>query len=132
RHSQAYGVLWQVRAGAGLQASFRSGQTFLTWKQSEGSEVSYRIYRAANPIHTAQDLSAARLLATVDSHSSLDLMACVNRLELSNTRPPREYQLRRRVYFIIREGEPPLSPSTGLYVYTAQANETAYYAVVSS
>src|SRR5262249_36883323 len=47
------------------------------------------------------------------------------------TKPPEEYVIPKRVYFVIREGDAPLTPDTGLFVYTAKAGQTAYYAVTS-
>jgi S-formylglutathione hydrolase len=114
-----------------LRAEFRAGQTFLTWRQVEGEQVRYRIYRSATPIAKAEDLSPEHLVAEVHDHTSLNLMASIDRIALSNTRPPNQYVIPNRVYFVIKEGEPPLSPTMGLFVYTARSDETAYYAVTA-
>jgi hypothetical protein len=100
-------------------AFFRSGQTFLTWPQIPLEGVRYRIYRSGVPI------------ATVHDRTSLNLMASINRLQLSNTRPPAGYEIPERVYFVTREGAAPLDPQTGLFVYTAKAQEEPEYQVAA-
>jgi hypothetical protein len=102
---------------AGVAAFVHSGQTFLTWHQSEDPAARYDIHRNG------------RRIATVGAHTSLNVMASVDRLKLSATRPPNVYELPERIYFVIREGEPPLNPTTGLFVYTAKEDAEATYAV---
>jgi poly(3-hydroxybutyrate) depolymerase len=109
-----------------MRATFQHGQTFVTWKQPAGAANSYRVYRSNRPISTlAPDL----LVAEVDGNSSLNLMASINRLELSKVRAPDSYVVPRRVQYVIRDGEPPLETTTGLFVHTAKTTETVFYAV---
>lgn len=120
----------QPQASA-LRAEFRAGQVFLTWRQISGERVRYRIYRSFKPIAGAEDLAPERLIAEVSDHTALNLMASIDRIALSNTRAPQEYQIPEREYFVVEEAKPPLSPNTGLFVYTAHADETAFYAVTA-
>ena len=100
-----------------VSAFFRSGQTFVTWTQPPAEGAQYAIFRNGDRI------------AVVTDHTSLNLMASIDRLKLSNTRAPAEYEIPNRTYFVVREGDPPLDAKTGLFVYTAKANEEAEYSV---
>lgn len=121
----------EPRQATSILADFRSGQTFLTWQQTVGEGVRYRIYRSGQPFTVAEELTPQRLVGEVHDHTSLNLMASIDRVALSNTPRPQEYKIPQRVYFVVREGQPPLTPSTGLYVYTAKSDETAFYAVTA-
>lgn len=113
-------LLGGARLDAGvsdLAAFFSAGQTFVTWTQPEDSAAHYDVYRNG------------RKLATVGAHTSLNIMANVDRLKLSNTRAPAVYELPQRTYFVIRENQPPLDARTGLYVHTAKKEEEAVYVV---
>ena len=115
---------------SGLRAEFRHGQTFLTWREPEPS-ASYRVYRATKPFTAVEQLTDAALLATVREHSSLNLMVSIDRMALS--RVPREdaYVIPQRHFFVIADGAAPLDDATGLFVHTAKADETAFYAVTA-
>jgi hypothetical protein len=115
---------------AGLRASFRAGQTFLTWQEA-GPAATYRVYRSSRPIASPEQLTEAALLAGVHEHTSLNLMASINRLDLSRVPRGEAYRMPERRHFVVTDGGTPLSEDTGLYVHTARAAETAYYAVTA-
>ena len=108
--------LWAA-TGVDLTAEFRFGQTFITWQQANDPQQHYDIYRNDEK------------LATVSAHTGLNVLAVVDRMKLSNTRPPEVYELPERRTFIIRDGAAPLAPGQGLFVHTAKAEEEAEYAV---
>lgn len=112
-----------------LQGFFRSGQTFLTWQEVAGTDNSYKVYRSTSPIASPADLTSDKLVATLTDWTSLNLMASINRVALSNSSGP--YTIPLRKYLVITEGQPALADTTGLFVYTAKADETAYYAVTA-
>ena len=100
-----------------LTAEFRAGQTFVTWRQADAPGQRYDIHRNGEK------------LATVGAHTALNVMATVDRMKLSNTRPPESYELPERRYFVVRDGRPPLASNQGLFVHTARKAEEAEYAV---
>lgn len=100
-----------------LAAEFRAGQTFVTWRQTGDSAQRYDIHR--NGVK----------LATVGSHTALNVLAVVDRMKLSNTRAPDVYELPERRTFVIRDGGAPLAEDHGLFVHTAKAEEDAEFAV---
>lgn len=112
-----------------VMAAFRNGQTFVTWQEVAQPNVSYRIYRSRRPFETADQLNDKTLLATVNDYTSLNLMASVNRMKFSKIVPPEPYRLEARINYVIEAGQPPLTDSTGLFVYTAKENSASYYAV---
>jgi hypothetical protein len=119
-----------------LRATVRAGQTFLTWRElppapEQGCWVRYRVHRALRPFTTSQDLSASRVVAEVGPHAGLNLMASIDRMALSQTPAEATYTAPRWVMFTIDERDGPLPPGTGLFVTTAHAAETAYYAVTA-
>jgi hypothetical protein len=114
-----------------LKGEFRAGQTFLTWREVAGEGVSYKIYRKAEPFQGAHPLVGANCIGEAGASSSLNVMASIDRLALSQTKPGELYEIPERVYFIIKEGEAPLPDNSGLFVYTAKRREGAYYAVTA-
>lgn len=114
----------------GLRAVFRNGQTFLTWREATPA-ASYRVYRSTQPFMSVEQLTDGALIATVHEHSSLNLMASINRLALSRVPRDQAYAIPERRYFVISDGAAPLDDATGLYVHTAHADEIAYYAVTA-
>jgi hypothetical protein len=124
-----------VAAAEPLQATqarafFNEGQTFLTWTEA-GPEAQYRIYRSITPFVSSDQLTDAALVATVHAHSSLNLMASVNRMDLSRVPAAEAYRIPAKKFFIIKAGDVPLTDETGLYVHTAKNKETAFYAVTA-
>jgi len=111
-----------------LQAKFRDGQTFLTWKEVGGEHNKYRIYRSSTPIASADQLTTDSLVVQVGEFTSLNLMASIKRIDLNANR---EYEMPRKVFFIIEDGAEPLAEDDGLFVYTAKKDEPAYYAVTA-
>lgn len=108
-------------AASGIQAFHRSGQTFITWNEDNAvTGERYHVYRSSSPI-TTSTLSGAQLLTSrwgpLDEHTSVNI----------NAAPDTEVP----AHFVIRDSEPPLSPDTGLFVYTTPVGESGswYYAV---
>ena len=113
-----------------LRAEFRHGQTFLTWHEPSPT-ANYRVYRSTQPFTGANQLTEDTLVATVREHSSLNLMASINRLDLSKVPRTEAYAISRRNYFVVADGAVPLGDDTGLLVLTAYRDEPAYYAVTA-
>lgn len=113
-----------------VRVAFRNGQTFLTWREASAT-ATYRVYRSTEPFTSPEQLNDATLLATVHEHSSVNLMASINRLALSRVPRAETYAIPERNYFVIADGAAPLDEATGLYVHTAKAEERAYYAVTA-
>jgi dienelactone hydrolase len=135
RHLPALGALAVAVHAAPEQVSqvhafFREGQTFLTWDEP-APDAQYRVYRSTQPFTSPHQLAETALVATVHEHSSLNLMASINRLALSRVPAGQEYRMPERKNFVIVPGEAPLGESTGLHVYTAKKDETAYYVVTA-
>jgi pimeloyl-ACP methyl ester carboxylesterase len=122
---------------AGVSAAHRDGQTFVTWREAgpspepqltmgaletwrrnlvDSAQIRYRVYRAARPI---ERLSDATLMAEVSPASGWNL-------GYYGYNAPADAEARR---FVIKEGESPLAPGTGLFVHNATAETAAYYAV---
>jgi len=117
-----------------LTATFRSGQTFITWRETGDDLARYRIYRSATPILQSSDLTPERLVGEVGSQTALNLSASMDLFELHarlRGNPNSKYELPRRIYYKIDEKAGALSPGTGLFVYTAKSNEKAWYAVTA-
>lgn len=119
----------QSNQAADLKAFFRDGQTFLTWREATGENTQYRIYRSTSPISSIEGLTSDSLVAQVGDYTSLNLMASINRMALSNTRGM--YKIPERKYYVIEEEKAPLSDDTGLFVSTARKDEVAHYAVTA-
>lgn len=108
-----------VTSNGALSAFHRSGQTFLTWRETSARD-SYHVYRHTQPI-TRDNLASARRLT--EKWGPLDRDTSVN--THGSQHVPR--------HFVINDLEEPLSDSTGLFVYTTQPDDAprAYYAVTS-
>jgi len=104
----------------GLEVFYRSGQTFITWKEIpyEGIfyDMRYRVYRALFPIN-ADNLNDAELIADVDQQSGF------------NAR--RSEVLGEHFNYIIHDDAEPLTDDTGLFVHTVHNEGQFYYAVTS-
>ncbi len=99
---------------ADLRATFASGQTFLTWEEVPGADISYSVYRrVGGPI---VDVSEGVLISEVRSGSSLNRRASQAQNDTLYYRIPPSRDL---------------TASRGLLVWTALAEEEAYYAVTA-
>ncbi|TAL67108.1 MAG: DNRLRE domain-containing protein [Bacteroidetes bacterium] len=98
-----------------VQAQYKDGQTFVTWKEIEGdsAEIKYRIYRHSDRI-TVENFGYAALLAEVSQGSANFPQLAENNGRLSTP---------------FSSG--PLPDSSGLYVYTDESSGNFYYAVTS-
>lgn len=92
-----------------LKATFRKGQTFITFKQLPDTRVTYNVYRSNSPIATTAGLHA---VATLEPDSG------TNRYTGKG--------------FIIEDLGAALSATTGLLVYTPKESGAFYYAVTNS
>lgn len=100
----------------GLEAFFRSGQTFITWELVDDEGISYNVYRSEDPIMSAADLLRAnKLWEVADS-------AVINARKTIST---------DTLYTYCIEDLSPLPYSKGLYVHTAETAGEFYYAVTS-
>lgn len=130
-----------------LRAWHSDGQTFLTWTQggaaaadrtlppegatvadlrearsraATGPEIRYRIYRSVSPI-APETVGEAELLDEVDGFTAWND-------EFHGAEPRPESPVLRRV---VRDGERPVPPGTGIYVHQAAAEGRAWYAVTA-
>ena len=123
-----------VSQASGLKAFCRSGQTFITWQETGDSTVRYRIYRSSAPITDLSALGADQQVAEVSAGTSLNLSASIDINEINHAQRQNrnyEYEIPKRYYYVIDEKAGPLSPTTGLFVYTDKKDEPAYYAVTA-
>jgi hypothetical protein len=118
-----------------LKAVHREGQTFLTWQEADSPttdealtipafkalmkewtpKVAYRIYRSDKPIASVQGLTAV---------GETGPLSCWNNAfpdAQGHTFKPTDPMTR----FVIAEGQPPLTLSTGLYVHNPATAELA-------
>ncbi len=125
----------------GIEVWHRAGQTFITWREhdppiTEGTvtfarwkellaqlaqakhEIRYRIYRSAEPI-TAKTIARAELVDEVGP------LTCWNP-EFYGVYPKKEQTVPR---YVVRDGQAPVAPGTGIYVRTCRKPGKAYYAV---
>ena len=119
---------------SGLKAFYRSGQTFVTWEETGDPTVRYRIYRSSAPITDLSTLGADQRVAEVSAGTSLNLSASININDINRaqrTNRNYQYEIPKRYYYVIDEKAGPLSPTTGLFVYTDKKDEPAYYAVTA-
>lgn len=101
-----------------LDAFHQHGQTFVTWTEVFDPGVRYRVYRDTQAIRSVSDLGRAEFLGEVDSESSYNL--------------GRSLATNRDRYWVIREGDEPLSRFRGLFVHTPlEDTQAAHYAVTS-
>ena len=122
-----------------LKAVHREGQTFLSWNEADSPakeealtipafkalmkewtpKVAYRIYRSDKPIASVQGLTPV---------GETGPLSCWNNAfpdAQGHTFKPTDPMTR----FVIAEGQPPLAPSTGLYVHNPATAGQGYYAV---
>ncbi len=112
-------------------AFYRAGQTFVTWQQVAQPGVQYRVYRSKLPLRDAAQLTSETLLGQVHDYTALNLAASMNRLKFANMPLGQTYSLEQKVFFTIKDNEPPLTEGTGLFVHTAKEFGPAYYAVTA-
>lgn len=98
---------------ADLTAAHQSGQTFLTWTEVGGVDISYRVYRSETPI-IAIDASL-EFLGEVDDRSSEN----VRHSNLTNSTS----------FFRIADLGTPLTATDGLFVHTVIQAASSYYVV---
>jgi len=98
-----------------LRATFRDGQTFLTWDDLPGTGWVYHVMSASTPILDASSLDNAMEIAQVGDNSAVD--ARISSL-VGGT-----------LTYRIAENEPPLAPTQGLFVATPTIGALTYYAV---
>ena len=111
-----------------VQALHRSGQTFVTWRESIGA-TAYRVYRSATPIEAPGE---GVLLATVAPGSSADPLERARDYPLAEMTGIAGYGSR----YVIHDnpdGDPArmLGVDTGIFVHTAKEEGEAHYAVVA-
>ncbi|MBX7141521.1 MAG: hypothetical protein K1X63_10630 [Chitinophagales bacterium] len=100
-----------------LQATFQSGQVFLTWKNISSSNKRYKIYRSTKKINSTTKLDYSTYLGYVLDNSSKNV---------------RKSQLKGSDYYFKTDPNgSPLASGTGLYVVTCNDNKKWYYAVTS-
>ncbi len=111
-----------------VAAFHRSGQTFLTWTEIPDSPaLMYRILQHSAPLD-ASNLAEAQLLAEVPQGSGIFWTDRARALS-----PPYDdgsYRSLRN--YVISDLGPQLPDGTGLFVWTAHSDSTAYYAVMAS
>jgi len=107
-----------------LSVRHRAGQTFVTWSEVGGPQVTYNLYRAPTPI-TAKDLDQAELVATgIPQGTAHDFLADqVAKFWKKPTPPPANFTV------VPKDG--PLPAGTGLFVYTPGRNCTSFYALTT-
>jgi pimeloyl-ACP methyl ester carboxylesterase len=98
-----------------LQATYRNGQTFLTWTCPSGTNFTYKVYRSTSILDKSNKLVSSKNLGYVIDSTSL------------NVRKTRKTG--SKVYFTIKDGDAPLSSTTGVYVVTCDNEASYYYAV---
>jgi len=111
-----------------VSAFHRSGQTFVTWpERADLAGEQYRVYRHAEPI-TAENLSEARILATLPEGSS-----AYHTERMRDADYPAETNggYRSLENYIIQPLGEELPDTTGLFVWTAAEAAEAYYAVAT-
>jgi len=123
-----------------LQASHRSGQTFITWKEVTTEPlleapsvrelirlkdhlftdlgVSYRVYRSADPISSLDGLNP---IVTVRPLSGWNT-------DFYGKKPKKRHQAFR---YVIKNDADPLPPGVGLYVNNPKTPGAVYYAVTA-
>jgi len=134
-------------AVSALRAWHADGQTFLTWTQpgagaddvalpcqgataadlreararaAKGPEIRYRVYRSGAPI-ASETFSEAELIDEVDGFTAWND-------EFHGADPRPETPAFR---YVVRDGESPVLPNTGIYVHRTTAEGRAWYAVTT-
>ncbi len=123
---------------AELRAHHRSGQTFLTWKEvtlepvpnrlsvpellklkdrlTQDLGVTYRVYRASQPIRTLDGLKPIAEVLSLSGWNS----------DLYGKYPKKEHQAFR---YVIKDGAEPIPSGVGLHVHNPHIPGAVYYAV---
>ena len=117
-----------------LCAEYRSGQTFLTWREAPAPEgTTFNVYLSKSPI-TDRNLARARLVCRrIGPRSAEDWWLnqyAFGRAPKADPKTGKKPEYRPRG-FRIKEGGERLDPSSGLHVHTVAADEQGerYYAV---
>ena len=98
-----------------LRATFRDGQTFLTWDNLPGTGWIYHVMSASSPIVDALSLDNASEIAQVGDNSAVDQ-------RISSL-------VGGTLTYRIAENQPPLAATQGLFVATPTIGAITYYAV---
>lgn len=110
-----------------IQAVYRHGQTFVTWKDVAEGEASarfrYSLYRSNQPI-TQENLAKAELCYHGVLANSAKLFGSVFN--------PKDRFDPQKPTVTLEEGGKPLPPWSGLAVHTVRQEGKAYYAVVAT
>ncbi|MFP4055760.1 MAG: alpha/beta hydrolase family protein [Candidatus Brocadiia bacterium] len=136
--SLAGGALGAAEQVAGLRAHHRAGQTFLVWDEvdppvtaesiaakelrarareaEKTAKVRYRVYRSSRPI---------RSLDGLEPIAEVPPLTCWNADYYGIYPKPDQMAFR----YVVREGQKPLPPGTGLYVHNPEEEGEATYAV---
>ena len=99
----------EAATATNLRVLVQKGQAFVTFTEVAGSGVTYQVYRSANPINSVSGLTP---VATLPQGSGLNRYT--------------------GQMFIITDMGSPLSPQTGLLVWTTSSSGNYYYAVTNS
>ncbi|MCS6917234.1 MAG: MopE-related protein [Chitinophagales bacterium] len=106
-----------VQAGivTGLSATYRNGQVFFTWNNTNDNKPIYKLYRSTSPITSGSQLSSCEFLG------------------ITNETSAKNYNLSAADgtdrYWVIEPNGNPLPSSKGLFVTTSVLNGYFYYAV---
>ncbi len=121
--------------GSSVCASFKDGQTFVTWDDAatgaSGNNFRYRMYRSTSPI-TSGNYTGATLIASYILNNSAQLIGgnpdIVGGAQFTqaNRQDPAQPMVK------LTDLGTPRAAYTGLQVYTALGTAAAYYAVVST
>ncbi len=114
----------QERALPQLTVFHRAGQTFVTWSEVGGPEVTYNLYRASAPI-TADSLDAAELVATAIPQGTARDFIAENVARLAEQPPPTPTN------FTVFRKDGPLPDGMGLFVYTPGVKRTSFYVLAA-
>jgi pimeloyl-ACP methyl ester carboxylesterase len=101
-----------------VQAEHRSGQTFVTWRESSIADTRYRVYRSEEKIVNDGDLDDAELLGEVDDRSGRN--------------QGRSLASGAEHGWVISTGGSELDKNEGLFVYTVESpSSRVFYAITT-
>lgn len=100
-----------------VNASYQSGQVFITWNNISNTNAYYKVYRSNTAINYGSQLSGCEYLGLTNSKSAID-----NNLTQHDN-------IDR--YLHITSSAPALTSGTGLFVATTLVNGSYYYAVTT-
>ncbi len=107
-----------------LEVFHRTGQTFVTWVEVGGPEVTYNVYRAGTPI-TAGNFDQAELVATgIPQGTARNFVA-------ENVARFWKQSVAKDLNFTVVQNGLPLGRGTGLFVYTVSVSRTSFYALTA-